>query len=299
MGPPSKPVEKATDTAELADVLASSGIDLKDEESFLTSSYNTANRQLNNASFASNAASFNSASSSQSTPATLSAGNSFNSTSFGSIGESVLAIAGSFNGPLAPYSLVEDVQTQEQKKAARRLHESRQFHLNNPFLTGGPLRSRLARRVYENGARLPPEDVQQQPPRATGSVITGPDGSKIIAHTGAMISADSSISEILTLLSLAAGEHLRGLIEDAATLSKGRRTGSHGLVPPEWSDIAVGLGAEAATSTSAASVRGGWESAVSPRTNPLKRTWPDENSAMCMSPLVYSAYLTRVVSIVE
>src|SRR5438046_597390 len=35
MGPPSKSVEKATDTAELADVLASSGIDLKDEESFL------------------------------------------------------------------------------------------------------------------------------------------------------------------------------------------------------------------------------------------------------------------------
>ena len=34
-----------TDTTELAHVLVSPGIGLKDEESFLTSSYNTANRQ--------------------------------------------------------------------------------------------------------------------------------------------------------------------------------------------------------------------------------------------------------------
>ncbi|KAK2877104.1 hypothetical protein FQN49_001427, partial [Arthroderma sp. PD_2] len=39
MGPPSRPVEKATDTAELTDVLASSGIDVKEEEAFLTSGY--------------------------------------------------------------------------------------------------------------------------------------------------------------------------------------------------------------------------------------------------------------------
>jgi hypothetical protein len=274
MGPPSKPVEKATDTAELADVLASSGIDLKDEETFLTSAYNSSNRQFNNTSFVSGNASFSSATSSQSTPATLSASNSFNNNaSFSSTGESVLATAGSFHGPPAPYSSVEELQKQEQKKAIRRQQESRQFHLNHPFLSGGPLRNRLARRAYENGARLPPEEVQHpQLPRQTTSTITGPDGSKIVAHTGTVVSSDSSIAEILTLLSLAAGERLRGLIEDAATLSKGRRTGSHGLVPPEWSDIAVGLGAEAAISTSAVGIRNGWESAVSPRTNPLKRT---------------------------
>lgn len=39
MGPPSRPVEKATDAAELTDVLASSGIDVREEEAFLTSSY--------------------------------------------------------------------------------------------------------------------------------------------------------------------------------------------------------------------------------------------------------------------
>ncbi|KAI9764785.1 MAG: hypothetical protein M1840_008054 [Geoglossum simile] len=279
MGPPSKPVEKATDTAELADVLASSGIDLKDEEIFLTSSYNSSNRQFNNASFVSNNASFSSPNSSQSTPATLSTSNSFNNNaSFGSTGENVLATAGSLHGPPAPYSLAEEFQKQEQKKAVRRQQESRQYHLNHPFLNGGPLRNRLARRAYENGARLPPEEMQHsQPLRQTNSTITGPDGSKIVAYTGTVVSSDSSIAEILTLLSLAAGERLRGLIEDAAALSKGRRTGSHGLVPPEWSDVAVGLGAEAAISTSAASIRNGWESAVSPRTNPLKRSFSLSN----------------------
>jgi hypothetical protein len=280
MGPPSKPVEKATDTAELADVLASSGIDLKDEEVFLTSSYNTANRQLNNVSFVSNNASFNSASSSQSTPGTLSASNSFNNnTSFGSIGEGVLALAGSINGPPAPYSSAEEILKQEQKKANRRQIESKAFHLNDPFLSGGPLKNRVTRRTYESGARLPPEDAHHQPPRHTSTTIAGPDGSKIIAYTGTMVSADSMLSDILALLSLAAGERIRGLVEDAATLAKGRQTGSHGLVPPEWSDIAVGLGAEAAISTSTANTRGGWESAVSPRTNPLKRTYPGRDLA--------------------
>ncbi len=40
MGPPSKPVvERATDTAALTDVIAQSGIDIKDEEKYLTAAY--------------------------------------------------------------------------------------------------------------------------------------------------------------------------------------------------------------------------------------------------------------------
>ncbi|KAH0538424.1 hypothetical protein FGG08_004972 [Glutinoglossum americanum] len=283
MGPPSKPIEKATDTAELADVLASSGIDLKDEETFLTSSYNTANRQLNNVSFVANSVSFNSANSSQSTPGTLSASNSFNNnTSFGSIGESVLAITSALSGPPAPYNSAEEILKQEQKKANRRQIESKAFHLNDPFLSGGPLKNRVARRTYENGSRLPPEDAHHQPQRHASTTITGLDGSKVVAYTGTMVSADSTLSDILALLSLAAGERIRGLVEDAAALAKGRQTGSHGLVPPEWSDIAIGLGAEAAIPTSAANVRGGWESAVSPRTNPLKRMCSNEDFTMQM-----------------
>lgn len=40
MGPPSRPVvERATDTAALTDVIVQSGIDIKDEEKYLTASY--------------------------------------------------------------------------------------------------------------------------------------------------------------------------------------------------------------------------------------------------------------------
>lgn len=40
MGPPSRPVvERATDTTALTDVIVQSGIDIKDEEKYLTASF--------------------------------------------------------------------------------------------------------------------------------------------------------------------------------------------------------------------------------------------------------------------
>ena len=102
--------------------------------------------------------------------------------------------------------------------------------------------------------------------------MQGPDKNVQVkmVTTGEYLHTDSPYVEILSLLSLATEERLRGLVEDAATLAKGRRMGSSGVVPIELADLATGNGAsEMVTGLPTPS-----NSAVSPTANPLKRKLP-------------------------
>ena len=267
MGPPSKPVDKGKgDDLNPMDVLGGTGIDLAEEEQYTFQMYSTSfNSQLTG-----------------SQSGTISSGHSY--TQFAPTPD-----AQSFygSGPANQVGEKTDLSQDEFHKqaaakacaaAARDLAISRQRELDNPFLNVANVHKRMEKIARDNGLGLRtdnngrmgtmklPEDFPK--PKVAITSKTGPDGTMVETY-GVFIPEDSLLVDQLALISISTKHRLRGLLEDASKLAKGRQVGSHGLVPAEWADSAVANTASSQVIEGAP--RSGWESAVSPRTNPLKR----------------------------
>ncbi|PKX93641.1 uncharacterized protein P174DRAFT_440905 [Aspergillus novofumigatus IBT 16806] len=264
MGPPSRPVEKATDAAELTDVLASSGIDVREEEAFLTSSYSAPGVQAQqplrvqlppppqqqpqlalNTSFASQA----------STTGTISTTPSFSEPSqFKPQTTQDSFYTEPASQPPAPFKDPNE-PTREDTEAARRA----QYHLQEPFLLTKVLEQRLQRRGFELGVRIPAEGLfHPVPGRPQPIEVTGPDGSSIVRTGKTILNQEGApLVDILNLMSIACEERLRTVVDYSSTLARSRRAHSHGKIPIEWKDLAESSG----------SVNGGVDN---PQT-PLKR----------------------------
>lgn len=269
MGPPSKPIEKAKeDGIDVMDVLGGTGVDLREEEQYTFQMYNTSfNSQL-----------------SGSQSGTISSGNSF--TQFPPADER------SFYGAGPANATAEKVNTKSQDEyhkkaadkawhdAARNLALSRQRELDNPFLQVGLVNMRAQKIARDNGLLLNtdpkgmmgtmtlPEHFQQRGVRVQTAVAPG---IALTATDGNFLPADAMLVDQLALLSIATKHRLRGLIEDATKLARGRRTGSHGIIPEEWADAAAPSNPDGSSLVTEGAPRSGWESAVSPHSNPLKR----------------------------
>ncbi|KAI1869464.1 hypothetical protein JX265_006554 [Neoarthrinium moseri] len=85
---------------------------------------------------------------------------------------------------------------------------------------------------------------------------TSPDGT-IVSTKGSFLPKDSYLIDQIALLSLATKERMGELLAEANLVACNRQQSAHGAIPQEWAD--------------AAEPRGNMDSAVSPRTNPLKR----------------------------
>jgi len=235
MGPPSAPANRPVDASELTDVLASSGIDVREEEAFLTRSFSGQNAQAQppsrgplpmNTSFAS-----------QPSTGTISASSSFSDikpmihqTSFSS--QPVSKTPAPFRDPNEP--------TREDSEAARRA----QFELQSPFLWTKVLEQKIQKRGFDLGVRIPSEGLFHPMAGKQAPIeITGRDGSSV-TRTGCTIlnQEGAPLVDILNLLSLSCEERLRGVVDYASTLSRSRRAHSGGVIPPEWQDIAQPLG---------------------------------------------------------
>nr|POF23999.1 hypothetical protein CFP56_54935 [Quercus suber] len=236
MPPPPRPIkeerEERLNAEDLGDSLFASGINLKDEENYMHSTFN--NRHGAYDSFASN----QSTSFGSNTP---SANNSFNllaqTTGSGSQGGSDGAFAGTMG-----QTATEDIEVQLRRKralAASQRNEHLQLPLNNQFLQANCVRRRLDRSAYESGVRLPTEGLyvrsnEAQPENsANGEQKSRPES---------MVEQGSQFDLLLSLVNLAAGERLRGLLDEAYALARARRYGDHGRVPPDFMDIAEGEG---------------------------------------------------------
>ena len=264
MGPPSRPAaDKPTDINELGDVLAGSGVDLREEEAALLA-YGRPGQQRQDQPYG--GSSFNSFGPSHSIPAT----NFYSSNVPGD--RSSFYGAGTFNQPAEPYRSAEEIAAASRKKALRREAEIKSYHLNDPFLSGGGLSNRFLRQAQmmqvnvSNKGLLSNVSRQNIPQQL---IVHGPDKNEVlkVVKGESLLNTDGPYVEILSLISLATEERLRGLVEDAATLAKGRRVGSHGIVPVELADLATGEGA----SETANGLPTPSNSAVSPKSNPLKR----------------------------
>ncbi|KAI0884616.1 uncharacterized protein GGS22DRAFT_144832 [Annulohypoxylon maeteangense] len=155
--------------------------------------------------------------------------------------------------------------------------------INNSFLEPGLLHRRLQEIVLKQGLTvnvdLKPEGGRfsgrhQNPaefpkPEIRSFFHHHPDGTTVQVHSS-HIPPDAYLVDQLSLLSLGTKQYLRTLVGDANRIATTRQTTTHGVIPQEWQDVAVPL--PAVNGTQGESPRTGAESAVSPRTNPLKRT---------------------------
>ena len=274
MGPPSRPTEKLTDMTELTDVLAGSGVDLREEEAALVNRYSTPNYQGGNfQSVGTSIAYFNQPGSSRSMIDPYLAHGGFDVVSRNLVGDrDSFYGAGTFNQAVVSFKSAEEEADEAQKRAIRIRSERKQYHLNDPFLFGATVQRSIAKHAHSTQITVPQTGLLTSN-RQTGQriqvAVAGPDKHEVLTVLQGqdLLYQDAPLSEILTLVSYATQERLRMLIEDVATLAKGRRTNSHGIVSPELADIAIGHGlSEPVTALSTPG-----HSAVSPKTNSLKR----------------------------
>lgn len=236
MGPPSRPAEKATDAAELTDVLASSGIDVREEEAFLTSSYSgpppraqqvlPPQQQQQHQQLQQAPTSFTSQTSTAGTPTPTA---SFSEPSQIKTQDSY------YTEPTpAPYR-TQTEPIREDSEAARRA----QYHLQEPFLLTKLLEQKLQRRGFELGVRIPAEGLfHPVPGRPQPIEVTGPDGSSIVRTGKTILNQEGApLVDILNLMSICCEERLRNVVDYSSSLARTRRAHSHGVVPVEWQDL--------------------------------------------------------------
>jgi hypothetical protein len=269
MLPPKIPYSKTQDADQLekanprenddiSDVLTGSGIDLKAEEEALSQSYRNVGTSFNN---------------SQGSRSTVSPHGSFNNWS-------QAGTHGAFQGtgPLSQPVTQEQQEAELVRKhaeAARALAETAQTPLSDPFLYASTLRHKLVKKAYDNGVQVNLEGlfdkIPDVPQNVTRASLDGPNGESIVKlQADSLLTQNTPLVEIISLVSLAAEDHLRTILEDAFTLAQGRRQTSHGIVPPNLADLArVGEGTQTTTAVPTNISRTAWEapeSAVSPMT---------------------------------
>lgn len=252
---------------ELSDVLMGSGVDLKEEEAALFRySQDTSNAG-------------NSFGHTQSGPSSNPAHSNLNVYSQNVPGgRDSFYGAGTFNQPATQYQSAEAMIEAEKKRGVRRKAETEQYHLNNPFLFTGKLRQRMTVKARNERVQIPHGGLYHaQGQQEVQQIVMGPDKhERLVALKGQdLLNHDAPLVDILTLISLATEERLHSLIEDAGALAVERRRGFSGVVPAEFLDVAAVNGAvEAATGLPTPG-----NSAVSPKANPLKRSYSDANQS--------------------
>ncbi|KAI0395014.1 hypothetical protein F5Y17DRAFT_425638 [Xylariaceae sp. FL0594] len=168
-------------------------------------------------------------------------------------------------------------------EAAHRLAVTRSQEIRHHLLEPGILHKRISDVAQKFGLGLNlelrpdgrqfmgrlanPADAPK--PELIVSYKKAPDGT-VVNTCGSFIPKEAYLVDQIALLSLGTKERLRDLLSDANKLALARQKSSHGAIPPAWADVA----APAPPSMNGTQVNGartGAESAVSPRTNPLKR----------------------------
>jgi hypothetical protein len=274
MGPPEKPkLDKSTDINDLSDLVVAAGVDLKEEENYLAATYR--NQHATQTSTAST--SFNT---SQGSSSTISPDSSFALWTQPSIrpqynhgGSHALPVA----QPAVSFQTYEESIRARHRDAARRQSELRAKHLNDPFLRANTVRERMQKYVYSWQVRVHDPSKKTEAPRrepesnASGRSLRLGDGSALVVAKMATIGQDEPVTDMLALISLAAQERVRGLLEDAYVAGRARRYGSTGIVPPEFLDVVTASAASEKTTVVAESLTGtAWDampdSAISPMT---------------------------------
>ena len=270
---------------ELSDVLMGSGVDLKEEEAALL------NRHNQDASFLTNGAqSFDSYGPGTTVNPAYSSHNIYSQNVPG--GRDTFYGAGSFNQPAVSYQSIKDRAEVERKARVRKRAEMAQYHLNEPFLMSLRVSNLMRQKASKAHLQIRMEGLYHPQGQQEGQqlYVCGPDKhDRLVTLKGEdLLNHDAPMVDLLSLLSLAAEERLRTIMEDAAALAKERRSSSHGVVPPQFLDIAAVNGPAAETANGLPTPG---NSAVSPKANALKRMLKASRSII--ETLTYDRLLLR------
>lgn len=240
MPPPPRPnkeerEDRGTKVDDINDPMFGSGINLADEENYMHSF------QTNQStSFGSSTATPN---------------HSFNQLTQSFDFDSQRQPGGAFGGTMGEPQSQEEIENQMKKKrqdAARARAEREQHPMANQFLLTGALRTRMDRVCNANGVqmdvrglyqRLPPPP--SQPQYRTNVMMNEKEGiasTEVDNRPEYTAGRGEPWEQIASLIQLATGERMRGLLDDAFALARARRFGDHGRVPPDFADIAIGRG---------------------------------------------------------
>lgn len=169
-------------------------------------------------------------------------------------------------------------------QAARRLAISRTQEMKDQFLAIPNIYVRMDSIAKSYGLELNEElkpDPQPQTqylratpinnPKAAVNVQfqKAPDGT-MVRTSGCFLPKTAYLADQLALLSLATKERLGEMLSDANKVATYRQQTAHGAIPPEWMDAAT-IEPPAIKDARALGEPDMLDSAVSPRTNPLKR----------------------------
>ena len=240
MGPPSRPVDKATDIRSLEDTLSGTGVNIDEEERNLTApSFPSFGQRTPGSSFQThNSTSFG----------TNSTNGSFEDNQ-GPAGDGSGYAYGAHSYPNhgnAEQLTPEEIQRRKENQANWDAARHSQHALWKMFLAGDPLERRLNDRAYEQGIKTPKEGLYyatrgiDRPPQRT--IVNGLDGASQIIDRGETIihsKEGQTLGDVLKLVSLAAKERVTGLVDLAARLSQERRDHSRGKVPADWKSVAA------------------------------------------------------------
>jgi hypothetical protein len=256
---------KVTDLVELSDIFKDSGVDLREEEMYLYDSY----KDPHPATVAAGALPFSQGSTSVPSP-----GQTFD-TWRSSQNATQLTQAAGVSAPFSQPPVSEDeIQALVRKQhlaAATQQSLSEQVHLNDPFIKADSVRERMEARTSEHAVRHRPHGIVSEPV-VLMHAARGGNGEGMVA-TKTLLASDSSLVPLITLISLAARERLRSVLEDSYGTARARVFGSGGTVPPEWTDMASGDGkAENATARPQSLSGTPWDAIPGGAVSPSKRT---------------------------
>ncbi|KAI1427479.1 hypothetical protein F5Y12DRAFT_154807 [Xylaria sp. FL1777] len=179
-------------------------------------------------------------------------------------------------------------------EAAHRLAVTRSQEIRQHLLEPGVLHKRMHDTAQKFGLGLnvdiKPDGKGQfmgkftQPvefPKPELKIVFQPDAdgkSTMVKTLGSFIPKESFLIDQIALLSIGTKERLRDLLSDANKIAETRQKSSHGTIPTEWADAAAPSPSPKMNGTLSEGTRMGIESAVSPRTNPLKRPLEEINN---------------------
>ena len=244
MGPPSRPVEeKAPGIDDLSDVLYGSGIDIREEETALQNRVARANQGLP---YTGTPTLFSSTFEASQTPIQDAHSHPHYASNIPGGRDSFYG-AGTFNQPPVSPDVVHQQTDQAKRERIRRMHAGKNFELGDPFLSTRAMWGKLQRETTLAQIKIPPQGgglPQQQTYRRDTFTLGGPQNLAVrpLGDTQMVVPSEGLVADALTLISLAARERVRTLIEDAGTVARGRRETAHGVVPPELKEMVSGAG---------------------------------------------------------
>lgn len=238
MAPPPR-TDRGAEAADFTDVLASTGIDVREEEAYLTQGYGPQVQQQQPQQPPRLQTTFNNSFGSQPSAGTITPGASFTSQPQQTTFQAYPPVAQPPSVPQPPQRTAEQIAADNAHRSNTYMSRRAQYHLQDPFLNTAVIERRMQAIAEDKNLRLPTHGVfRPSSNRPTAIEVSGPDGSTKVSSGNTIMLHSATLGDMISLVSLAFEERLRHVLDQAVSIAQNRQISARG-VPDEWSDLAV------------------------------------------------------------